>query len=81
MFIFFGIPCAYNNYRKENFPPKISISARWFSLVFLITNRIEEGKLPLGYLQNLGQMLRDLRIDQAIKFKVLLDLSQMRRES
>ena len=54
---------------KENFPPKISISARWFSLVFQITNRIEEGELPLGYLQNLGQMLRDLRIVQAIKFK------------
>ena len=48
---------------------KISIRAPWFSLVFLITNRIEEGKLPLGYLQNLGQMLKDSRIDQAIKFK------------
>ena len=69
MFIFSGIPCTYDNYRKENFPPKISINARWFSLVFLITNHINEGKLPLGYLQNLGQMLRDSRIDKAIKFK------------
>ena len=72
MFIFFGIPCTYDNYRKENFPPKISINARWFSLVFLITNHINEGKLPLGYLQNLGQMLRDSRIDKAIKFKQII---------
>ena len=56
MLLLFGIPCTYNNYRKENFPPKISLSARRFSLVFLITNRIEKGKLPLGYLQNLGQI-------------------------
>ena len=64
--LYFLESLAYINYRKENFPRKISIIARWFSLVFLITNRTEEGKLPLGYLQNLGQMLRDSRIDQAI---------------
>ena len=35
-------------------------------------NHIEEGKLPLGHLQNLGQMLRDSRTDQAVKFKQII---------
>ena len=50
--------------------------SRWFSLVFLITYRTEEGKLPLGYLQNLRQMLRDSRIDQAVKFKQIMKYVQ-----
>ena len=54
--LYFLESCTYNNYRKEDFPPKISISARWFSLVFLITNRIEEGKLPLGPCKTLGDV-------------------------